>query len=163
MKKHKWLIFSSAIVLITFSLLYFLHKDESTISQKMEFKKGIETIDYKKGKDSLVINHRQKHKKGSIKKNKNEKIFIRADSTENYDITFNILPTQNPDTIDFEYFLNIKSKELTRIDTLFKFRTDTLTIEKTEIKFQKNPFYNTFWFGAAVTSFIILLISLLTK
>ena len=44
----------SVIVLITLSLLYFFHKDESIVSQKIEYKKGIETIDYKKGKDSLV-------------------------------------------------------------------------------------------------------------
>ncbi len=163
MKKLKWLIISSAIVFITFSLPYFFHKDESTVSQKKEFKKGIETIDYKKGKDSLVINNLQYHKNDSIKKNKNEKMFTLVDSNKDYDITFSIKPTDNPDSIDYEYFLNIKSKELTRIDTLLKFRTDTLTIEKTEIKFRNSPFYNTFWFGAAVTSFFVLLISLLLK
>ena len=163
MKNFKWLIISAVIVVVTISLFYFFHKDESIVSQKVKIKKGIETIDYKKGKDSLVINQQQYHKEDCLKKNKNENTFIRTDSTKNYDITFNIKPTENPDSIDFEYFLNIKSKDLIRIDTLFKFRTDTLTIEKTEIKFQKNPFYNTFWFGAAVTSFTILLISLLIR
>ncbi len=163
MNNFKWLIISAVIFVVTISLFYFFHKDESIISQKVEYKKGIETIDYKTGKDSLVINLQRYHKKASINKNKSENTFTCKDSTKDYDITFNIKPTENPDSIDYEYFLNIKSKELTRIDTLFKFRTDTLTIEKTKIKFQKNPFYNTFWFGAAVTSFTILLISLLLK
>ena len=129
----------------------------------MEYKKGIETNDYKKGKDSLVISQVQYHKKSSLRKDTYEKTLIRVDSTKDYDITFNIKPTDNPDSIDYEYFLNIKLKELTRIDTLFKFRTDTLKIEKTEIRFQKNPFYNTFWFGVAVTSFVVLLISTLIR
>jgi len=161
--EYMWLIFSAVIVLITFSLLYFSHNDDSQVSQKIKYKKGIETIEYKKGKDILVINHLQYHKKDSIKKNKSEKMFIRKDSTKDYDITFNIKSIENPDSIDFEYFLNIKSKELTHIDTLFKLRIDTLTIDKIETKFQENPFYNTFWFGATVTSFVILLISLLIK
>ena len=96
----------------------------------MEYKKGIETNDYKKGKDSLVISQVQYHKKSSLRKDTYEKTLIRVDSTKDYDITFNIKPTDNPDSIDYEYFLNIKLKELTRIDTLFKFRTDTLKIEK---------------------------------
>ncbi len=66
------------------------------------------------------------------------------------------------DSIDIKYFLSIKAKEALRIDTLKITRIDTLKIEKLKVMKLKNPFYNTFWFGAAVAGLMILLISIIT-
>ena len=57
-----------------------------------------------------------------------------------------------------DYFLNLTSKELTRIDTIYQLRVDTLKIKETILEKSNITFYNTLLFGAITTVLIIILI-----
>lgn len=71
--------------------------------------------------------------------------------------------TQVSDTnfTSLDYLLNIKAREVMRTDTIYKVRTDTLNISTVRSIIKPNPFYNTFWFGSALTSLVIILILLI--
>lgn len=161
MSKLKTILLVIGILSITF---FFFHKCSNTTNTtitKKTYKKGKAVTEYHKGKDSVSF-HTSKYKKDiNLKKKDTTKSFIGADSTSDYNIRVKVTPSADSSRMDFHYFLKLHTKKLMRVDTLVTIRIDTLLETKTRIV--RNPFYNTFWFGAALTSLVIIVISLLVK
>ena len=163
-------IFKYVLILIALSALLLLIKqlfvdntpetETKVISKHLVEGKSDST--YTRGKDSIIIKTKSFHKDEIVKPGKQVSSFVIADSTENYNLKIWVKTFHPLDSIDIKYFLSIKAKEALRIDTLKITRIDTLKIEKLKVMKLKNPFYNTFWFGAAVAGLMILLISIIT-
>ena len=122
---------------------------------------------YKQGKDSITTKTKSLH----------EKIILHhsaEDSTYKYStapgspwfyqggdssckLSLIIQPAADGN-LALDYFLDLTTKDLVRIDTIFLTRIDTLKIKQTITKIIEPPFYNTFLFGAVITGTIILLL-----
>lgn len=148
-----------SLILLT-GLLYLIPHNHSRIEKEEVvrlYSKGKTTQTYKKGKDSITITTKTITDSAVIKP-------IPKDSTYNYtktDSTYKLqikAKQKAEGNLDLKYFLTVKAKQLIRIDTVFKFRIDTVKITKTIIKKVAQPFYNTFIFGAIITGSIILLL-----
>ncbi len=152
-----------AILIAIFTINYLKQNNMQEIIQIKKSTKilGKPDTNYIKGKDSLITKPEEYHNTDTLQINKTDSAFTKTDSTADYKLKIKIKTFGKIDSISMDYFLNLKPKSFIRIDTLKIFRVDTLKITKLKIKKIKNPFYNTFWFGAAITSLIVLIINLI--
>ena len=117
---------------------------------------------YLKGKDSISLKTNSFHGKKFLNPSAidNSYHFTSADSSHKLEI---ILTPAADSNLSMDYSLDIFSKNLVRIDTIFQSRIDTLKITERILENLDPPFYNTFLFGAIITSTIILLLISLIK
>ena len=153
-------------VMLSASVILFLLKMLSPVkndvqSVKKELSKGKITREVSPGVEHIQVLKKSYNKEKKIRKEKNDIAYKLQDSTKDYNLGMIITPEADPGLIKLDYRLDVKTKKLMRIDTVSMFRTDTLKIEK--VKILENPFYNTFWFGSAVSTLVIFLFSLLIK
>ena len=153
-------------VMLSASVILFLLKMLSPVkndvrSVKKELSKGKITREVSPGVEHIQVLKKSYNKEKKIRKEKNDAAYKLQDSTKDYNLYMIITPEADSGLIKLDYRLDVKTKKLTRIDTVSLFRTDTLKIEK--VKILENPFYNTFWFGSAVSTLVIFLFSLLIK
>ena len=155
--------FYIAVIIIVLSVLYVLFrpikKSIPEIQTKTEtaYFPGKTQQLYKQGKDSVTT--KTKSLQGKIILQPSAK-----DSSCNYsfkDSSYNLSLNLKPDTAGnllMDYFLDIKIKDLVRIDTIFLTRIDTLKIKQTITERIDPPFYNTFLFGALTTVLVVILL-----
>ena len=153
-------------VMLSASVILFLLKmlspgKNDIQSVKKELSKGKITRKVSPGVEHIQILKKSYNKEKKIRKEKNDIAYKLRDSTKDYDLDMIITPEADSGVIKLDYMLEVKTKKLMRIDTVSLFRTDTLKIEK--VKIRENPFYDTFWFGSAVSTLVIFLFSLLIK
>jgi hypothetical protein len=157
-----------AVIIIVLSVLFVLFRPIKSSAPKTESK--TETIystgkteqTYKKGKDSITTSSKFFHVKSVIKPLLKDSRFSLSKSDSLYDLSINIKP-ETDSSFALEYFLELTSKDLIRIDTIYQLRVDTLKIKQTITERIEPPFYNTFLFGAIVTGSIILLLTILLR
>jgi outer membrane receptor for monomeric catechols len=130
---------------------------------KKELSTGISNRKVIKGKEQVQVISKKFQKRIEIKRERNENVYTLKDSTKDYNLNMIIKPKQDSGKIRIDYRLEVNAKTLMRIDTVSLFRVDTLKIEKVKTIEYKRPFYDSFWFGSAVTSLVILLFGLLIK
>ena len=130
-------------------------------SVKKELSKGKITRKLNRGVEHIQVLKKCYNKEKKIRKGKNDNAYVLQDSTKDYNLDMTIKPQQDSGSIKLDYSLEVKTRKLMRIDTVSLFRIDTLKIEK--VKMRDNPFYDTFWFGSAITTLVIFLFSLLIK
>ena len=156
-------IFYISIAVILLSVLFVLYtpiknsffKIESVIDSTYSI--GKIQQHYKKGKDSVITKSKTFHTKTKIAKPRKDSTSSYTSKDSLYSLSINIIPEKDS-SFSLEYFLDITSKDLVRIDTVYQIRVDTLKIREVITKIIKPPFYNTFWFGAVAAAAVILLI-----
>ena len=112
---------------------------------------------YKQGKDSILTSTKSFHQKVVLHPTAEDSSCSFTSSDTSYKLSLNIQPAADSN-FTLEYFLDLTTKNLVRIDTLFLTRIDTLKITRTITERIDPPFYNTFLFGAIVATAAILLI-----
>ncbi|MHB9014010.1 MAG: hypothetical protein ACYC49_17500 [Ignavibacteriaceae bacterium] len=112
---------------------------------------------YKKGNEIITTKTKTFHNAVILKPSAEDKTynFTKEDST--YKLSIKIKPAPEG-TLLMEYVLNLTSKEMNRIDTIYQLRIDTLKIKETIIEKSTISFYNTLILGAITTALIIILI-----
>ena len=166
--KMKNTILYLVIILIVLSVLFVLFhpikKTEPNIMTKTKttFSTGKTEQTYKKGKDSITTKTKSIHNKVILKPFEKDSSyrFVKSDSL--YDLSIKI-KHESDSSFTLEYFLELTTKDLIRIDTIYQLRVDTLKIKETISERIDPPFYNTFLFGAVVSSSIILLLTILLR
>ncbi|MHB9005080.1 MAG: hypothetical protein ACYC6C_13670 [Coriobacteriia bacterium] len=126
---------------------------------------------YKKGREIITTKTKTFHNAVILKPSAEDSTynFTKEDST--YELSIKIKPapdgnltadkaalTAGNTALTMEYFLNLATKELIRIDTIYQLRVDTLKIKETILEKSNITFYNTLLFGAITTVLIIILI-----
>ncbi len=162
MKTTQGIVFIILIISAA-AFLYFHTEESSTVSNQTVTKKiirGRDSTDIKRGKETITVKTKKYHSELKIKRMENSD-HIFTDSTDTYSLTVNIPQVTDTNFTSLDYLLNIKAREVMRTDTIYKVRTDTLNISTVRSIIKPNPFYNTFWFGSALTSLVIILILLI--
>jgi hypothetical protein len=152
-------LFITSVIFLLWRMLSPGNKEVQLVNK--ELSKGKITRKVTPGVDHIQVLKKKYDRAINITKGKNDNAYKLQDSTEDYNLDMIIKPCEDSGQIKLNYRIEVKSKKLMRIDTVFLFRIDTLKIEK--IKVRENPFYDTFWFGSAVTTLVIFLFSLLVK
>ena len=145
--------------LVLFVLFHHIKNNGSKQESKTDttYSTGKTEQTYKKGKDSVSTKTESFHNKDIVKHSPKGTTytFVKTDSL--YSLSINIKP-ETDSTLSLEYFLDIATKDLVRIDTIFLTRIDTLKVKQTIKERIEPPFYNTFLFGALTTAIVIILI-----
>ncbi len=139
-----------------YSVLYEETKTETTYSP------GKTEQLYKKGKDSAITKTKSIHATSILKPTAVDSTYNFTSDDSSYKFSINIQPTADG-KLTMDYFLDLTSKDLVRIDTIYQLRVDTLKIKQTITEIIEPHFYNTFLFGAVVTGSVILLLTILIK
>ncbi|MHB8580958.1 MAG: hypothetical protein ACYDA4_14035 [Ignavibacteriaceae bacterium] len=156
-----------AIFLILLSGIIFFVKYTSkkeTIKTDTTYSTGNTHQLYKKGKEIITTKVKNFHNAVILNPSKKDSTYNYTKEDSTYKLSINIKPapegklTAGKATLNIEYFLNIKSKDFVRIDTIFRTRIDTLKIKETIHDKSTISFYNTFIFGAITTVLLITLI-----
>ena len=117
---------------------------------------------YKKGKDSIAIKTKSIHAAAVLKSTAADSTYTFTKQDSSYKLSLNIHPAADGN-LSMDYFLDITTKDLVRIDTIFQTRIDTIKIKQTITERIDPPFYNTFLFGAVVTVSIIILLTIIIR
>ncbi|MHB1687805.1 MAG: hypothetical protein ACYCVH_10570 [Ignavibacteriaceae bacterium] len=112
---------------------------------------------YKKGKEIVNTNTKTFHNAVILNPSEKDSTYNYTKEDSTYKLSINIKPAPEG-ALAIDYVLNLTSKELTRIDTIYQLRVDTLKIKETILDKSTITFYNTLLFGAITTVLIIILI-----
>ncbi len=112
---------------------------------------------YKPGKDSITTRTKSVHAVVTLKPAVEDTSYSFTADDSTYKLSINIQPSADGN-LSMDYFLDLTTKDMVRIDTIFQLRIDTLKIKETISERIEPPFYNTFLFGAITTALVIILI-----
>ena len=112
---------------------------------------------YKQGKDSITTTTKTFHNAVTLKPSADDSTYNFTSSDSSCKLSLNLKP-DSTGMISLDYFLELTTKDLVRIDTIFLTRIDTLKIKDTITIKQDPPFYNTFLFGALTTALVVILL-----
>ena len=119
---------------------------------------------YKKGRGIITTKTKTFHNAVILKPSAEDSTYNFTEEDSAYKLSIKIKPapdgnlTADKAALAINYFLTLTSKELTRIDTIYQLRVDTLKIKETILDKSTITFYNTLLFGAITTVLIIILI-----
>ncbi|MHB8336859.1 MAG: hypothetical protein ACYDEE_05530 [Ignavibacteriaceae bacterium] len=158
------------ILIIVISVLFRPIKNsgpEKQIKTESTYIPGNTQQIHRQGKDSITTKTKSLHKKVILRSSAEDSTYSCAKNPaaawfyqggdSNYNLSININPAEDG-KLSLDYFLDLTSKNLIRIDTIFQLRVDTLKIKEMIFERSNPPFYNTFLFGVIVTGAVILLI-----
>ncbi len=152
-----------AIIIVLSFVLFVLFRPIACSTQKQQstvdttYTIGITQQHYKQGKDSITTKTKLLHATSILSPSAADSSYSFSTQDSSYKLSLNINPA-TAGNLYLEYFLDIKSKELFRIDTIFQTRIDTLKIKEVIIEKEDPPFYNTFLFGSLTTALLIILL-----
>jgi hypothetical protein len=152
-----------AIIAIVLSVLFVLFRPIKSSAPNTETKTettystGKTEQLYKKGKDSVSQKTKSFHNKVIVRHLPKDTTYTFAKTDSIYNLFVNIKP-ETDSTFSLEYFLDLTSKDLVRVDTIYQLRIDTLKIKQTITERIEPPFYNTFLFGAITTALVVILL-----
>ncbi len=151
------ILYIAIIIILSFVLfvLFLNLKPRTTDIEQRTYTIGTTQQLYKPGKDSVTISTKSFHSAIILKPSAVDSTFNLTSGDSTYKLSLNIRNSAGS-SLSLEYFLNINSKDLVRIDTIFQTRIDTLKIKEVIIEKQDPPFYNTFLFGALTTALVII-------
>lgn len=155
----KNIIISVGILILL--LIGIIHFTKSPVTKKEHHIDSTYTIGkteqlYKKGKDSVIEKAKSFGIKTLVKQSGKDSAYNYFHKDSLYNISINI--KQASEGMSLDYLLNITSKELLRIDTIYQIRVDTIKIKETISERIDPPFYNTFIFGVIIAGAVILLL-----
>ena len=137
---------------------------QETIKTDTTYSTGNTQQLYKKGKEIVTTKTNTFHNAVILNPSEKDSTYNYTKEDSTYKLSINIKPapeeklTVGKAALAIEYFLNIKSKDLVRIDTIIRTRIDTLKIKEKILESSTVSFYDTFLFGAITTVFLITLI-----
>ena len=159
--KQKIFYITIAIILLSVFIILFSPIKNSFLKTELKtdstYSIGKTQQLYKKGKDSIITKTKSFHAKTKITIPVKDSAYSITKDDSLYNLSIKIKPEKDS-TFSLEYFLDLTSKDLVRIDTIYQLRVDTIKIKQTIIQTIQPPFYNTFLFGAIVATAVILLI-----
>ena len=159
-------IFYIAIIFIVLSVLFVIFvlfrpikntDSKTTTKTDTTYTIGNTQQLYKKGKDSIAIKTKSIHAAAILKSSAADSTYTFTKQDSSYKLSLNIQPAADGN-LSMDYFLDITTKDLVRIDTIYQTRIDTIKIKQTITQKIEPPFYNTFLFGAIAATAVILLI-----
>ncbi len=156
-------IIYTAIIIFVLSVLFVIFRPIQNVTLDKESKTettysaGKTKQLYKKGKDSVTTKTKSFHSMSTLKPSAADSSYFFTNSDSSYKLSINIRPATN-ENLSMEYFLDLTSKDLVWIDTIYQLRVDTLKIKQAITERIDPPFYNTFLFGAVTATLIIILI-----
>ena len=112
---------------------------------------------YKQGKDSVTTKTKSLHEKIILHHSAEDSTYKYSTADSSCKLSLIIQPAADGN-LALDYFLDLTTKDLVRIDTIFMTRIDTLKIKQTITEIIEPPFYNTFLFGALTTALIVILL-----
>ena len=119
---------------------------------------------YKKGNEIITTKTNTFHNAVILKPSEKDTTYNFTKEDSSYKLSIKIKPapedalTAGKAALAMDYILNLTSKEMIRIDTIYQLRIDTLKIKETIHDKSTISFYNTFLFGAITTVLVIILI-----
>ena len=155
------------LFLILLAGIIFLIKNSSkkeTLKTDTTYSSGNTQQLYKKGKEIITTKVKNFHNAVILNSSAEDSTynFTQEDSTYKLSIKIKLAPevglTAGKAVLTMDYVLNLTSKELIRIDTIYHLRIDTLKIKETIHDKSTITFYNTLLFGAITTVLVIILI-----
>ena len=156
-------LFYIVIIIIALSVLFVLFrlikKSTPEIQTKTEttYYPGQTKQFYKLGKDSITTKTKSLHDKIILHHSAEDSTYKYSTADSSCKLSFNIQPTADGN-LALDYFLDLTTKDLFRVDTIFLTRIDTLKITQTISEIAEPPFYNTFLFGALTTALVVILL-----
>ncbi len=112
---------------------------------------------YKQGKDSITTKTKSFRKKIILQQSVKDSSYNYSFKDSSYELSLNLKP-DSTGNISLDYFLDLSTKDLVRIDTILMTRIDTLKIKQTITEIIEPPFYNTFLFGALAAALVVILL-----
>jgi len=156
-------IFYIVALIIVISVLFLLFRPTKSSSPntatktETTYSPGNTQQLYKPGKDSVTTQTESLHEKVILRSSAEDSSYSFTKSDSCYNLLVNLKP-DSTGNLFMDYFLDITTKNLVRIDTIFQTRIDTLKIKQTITERIDPPFYNTFLFGSITTALVIILI-----
>ena len=156
------IIFLTLLAGIIYLIKYTTKKE--TLKTDITYSTGNTQQLYKKGKEIITTKTKTFHNAVILKPSAEDSTYNFTKEDSAYELSINIKPapdgnlTADKAALTMEYFLNLTTKELIRIDTIYQLRVDTLKIKETILEKSNITFYNTLLFGAITTVLIIILI-----
>ena len=144
---------------------------KETIKTDTTYSTGNTHQHYKIGNEIITTKTKTFHNAVILKPSAEDSTYNFTKEDSAYKLSINIKPvpegnltsgkaalTAGKAVLAINYFLNLTSKELIRIDTIYRLRVDTLKIKETILDKSTITLYNTLLFGAITTVLIIILI-----
>ena len=152
-----------AIIIIVLSVLFFLFRPmkksvpEKQIKTETTYSPGKTQQLYKQGKDSVTTKTKSLHEKIILHHSAEDSTYKYSTADSSCKLSLIIQPAVDGN-LALDYFLDLTTKDLVRIDTIFMTRIDTLKIKETISEIIEPPFYNTFLFGGLTTALVVILL-----
>ena len=155
----KSVVYVSAFLILLSGLLYFLSNKRTEVNTKTKttYSTGETQLLYKQGKDSITTKTKSLHEKIILHHSAEDSTYKYSTADSSSKLSLIIQPTADGN-LALDYFLDLTTKDLVRIDTIFLTRIDTLKIKQTITERIEPPFYNTFLFGALTTALVVILL-----
>jgi hypothetical protein len=156
------IIFLILLAGIIFLIKYTTKKE--TLKTDTTYSTGNTQQLYKKGREIITTKTKTFHNAVILKPSAEDSTYNYTKEDSTYKLSIKIKPapdgnlTADKAALTMEYFLNLTTKELIRIDTIYQLRVDTLKIKETILEKSNITLYNTLLFGAITTVLIIILI-----
>ncbi len=156
------IIFLTLLAGIIYLIKYTTKKE--TLKTDITYSTGNTQQLYKKGKEIITTKTKTFHNAVILKPSAEDSTYNFTKEDSAYELSINIKPapdgnlTADKAALTMEYFLNLTTKEMIRIDTIYQLRVDTLKIKETILDKSNITFYNTLLLGAITTVLIIILI-----
>jgi len=156
-----------AIFLILLSVIIFLIKyttKKQTLKTDTIYSIGNTHQLYKIGNEIITTKTKTFHNAVILNPSAEDTTYNFTKEDSAYKLSIKIKPapegalTAGKAALAMDYILNLTSKEIIRIDTIYQLRIDTLKIKETLHDKSTISFYNTFLLGAITTVLVIILI-----
>ena len=153
------IIYVIIFLIILYGIILFVRYSSrnETIKTETTCSIGNAQQQYKKGKGTVTTKVDTFHNAVNLKPSAEDTTYNFTKEDSAYKLSIKIKPAPEG-ILAVEYFLNLASKEMIRIDTIYQLRIDTLKIKETILEKSNLSFYNTLLFGAISTALIIILI-----
>ena len=156
--RNKIIYIIIALIVLSGIILFIKYSSRNeTIKTETTYSIGNTQQLYKKGKGIVTTKVDTIHNAVTLKPSAEDTTYNFTKEDSAYKLSIKIKPTLEG-ILTMDYILNLTSKEMIRIDTIYQLRIDTLKIKETINDKSTTSFYNTLLFGAITTALIIILI-----
>ena len=156
--RNKIIYIIIALIVLSGIILFIKYSSRNeTIKTETTYSIGNTQQLYKKGKGIVTTKVDTIHNAVTLKPSAEDTTYNFTKEDSAYKLSIKIKPTLEG-ILTMDYILNLTSKEMIRIDTIYQLRIDTLKIKETIHDKSTISFSNTFLFGAITTVLVIILI-----
>ena len=156
---HNKIIFIIISLIILSGIILFIKYSsrKETIKTETTYSAGNTQQLYKKGNEIITTKTKTFHNAVNLKPSAEDTTYNFTKEDSAYKLSIKIKPAPGG-SLAVEYFLNLTSKEMIRIDTIYQLRIDTLKIKETINEKSALSLYYPLLLGAITTVLIIVLV-----